>query len=110
MCIMHQIADKAGVKMIDDFRKLARLYRMSGRQDLADKVLILIAKETDGVTPKSDLSYSAIMRDLHKDDTDKMLVFMKAFKEAFDEAYIEGEDDPDKTALMQARGEADYEL
>lgn len=51
----------------------------------------------------SDVSYSASMRRLRKNDPENVYQFMKSFKEAFDRAIEEGLDDPENLALMEAR-------
>ena len=95
--------------MIKNLRKLAKEARLAGKDKICDRVLIAIAKETDLATPRSDLSYSYIMRKLRKEDSDKAKEFMKAFKKAFDEAYIEEIDEPDQVALMEAMKSIGYE-
>lgn len=47
-------------------------------------------------------TYSAAMRDLRKNNPDKVKNFMKAFKEAFDAANVEKLDDVESIALLQA--------
>jgi len=86
----------------DTLRKLAKDYRLAGHNKLADRALILLAKETGSATPRSDLSYSYIMRKLHRGDKKRMLEFMTVFKQAFDKAYAEDLEDCDNIALMQA--------
>jgi hypothetical protein len=58
---------------------------------------------------EKELSYSAIMRDLNKNDKDKLELFMKQFKKSFDEAIIEDLEDPDKIALISAMKAINYE-
>jgi hypothetical protein len=49
------------------------------------------------------LTYSSIMRKLVKDENDTLrLEFQKTFKEAFDQAYIAGEEEPEEIALENA--------
>ncbi|HVI41802.1 MAG TPA: hypothetical protein VM577_14210 [Anaerovoracaceae bacterium] len=54
-------------------------------------------------------TYSAIMRNLRKNDPDKLKAFMKAFKEAFDQANSEKLDDVESVALLQALQHIDLE-
>lgn len=49
-----------------------------------------------------ELSYSAIMRDLNKNNKDDIDQFRRVFKKTFDEANIEGLENADKIALMSA--------
>ena len=59
-------------------------------------------------TNAKEHSYSAIMRDLRKNNPDNVIPFMKSFKEAFDQAMEESHSDPDKLALMQAMKTVNY--
>lgn len=47
-------------------------------------------------------TYSAIIRKLKKEMPEKVEPFMKAFKKAFDQAYLEELPDLESTALLQA--------
>ena len=90
-------------------RKLAKNSHLNGKTKLANKALAVIAKETGLATPRSDLSYSSIMRDLHKQDPKKMIEFMTVFKEAFDEACkSEGAEEAGQIALMEAVQKVNY--
>lgn len=53
-------------------------------------------------------SYSAIMRDLNKNDKDQLEPFMQSFKTAFDEANLDNLEDADKIALMTAMKAINY--
>jgi hypothetical protein len=55
-----------------------------------------------------ELSYSAIMRDLNKNNKDDIERFRSIFKKTFDEANIEGLENADKIALMAAIKGIDY--
>jgi len=90
-------------------RRLAKDCRLEGNDRLATRALIALAKETGSPTPRSDLSYSYIMRELRKEDPDKLHKFMVVFKKAFDKAYVEELEDPDNIALMEALQAVDYE-
>ena len=46
-----------------------------------------------------DDTYSSIMRSLVKEDSDLTIPFQEAFKQAFDEAYVAGSENPDEEAL-----------
>jgi hypothetical protein len=58
---------------------------------------------------QEELSYSAIMRDLNKNNKDELELFMKQFKKSFDEAIIEDLENPDKIALISAMKAINYE-
>lgn len=60
------------------------------------------------ILAQEELSYSAIMRDLNKNNKKDLEKFMIAFKEAFDEANIENLDNADKIALMTAMKAINY--
>lgn len=55
-------------------------------------------------------TYSSIMRDLRLNyDDETRLQFMKSFKEAFDQAFIDGQEDPSQSALLEAIQKIDYQ-
>jgi len=92
----------------DLLRKLAKDFRIAGQNRLANKALIALAKETGSPTPRSDLSYSYVMRKLRKDKPERLHKFMVVFKQAFDKAFVEEVEDPDNAALMEALQAVDY--
>ncbi|HLG26272.1 MAG TPA: hypothetical protein VI423_00635 [Paenisporosarcina sp.] len=51
---------------------------------------------------KQDATYSATMRRLHKENPEKVMDFMKAFKQAFDDAVSNKIESVEQTALLQA--------
>lgn len=55
-----------------------------------------------------ELSYSAIMRDLNKNNKENVEKFRTVFKKTFDEANIEGLEDADRIALVAAMKGIDY--
>jgi len=57
---------------------------------------------------QEELSYSAIMRDLNKNNKDELEIFMKTFKKAFDDSNLENLENADKIALMTAMKAIDY--
>lgn len=71
--------------------KLAIDYQSSLKKISYKEILI-----SDVETEPDEISYSALMR--AKDDEQKV-EFQKAFKEAFDKAYIDGDSNPEETAL-----------
>jgi hypothetical protein len=64
-------------------------------------------KKTKKKASKEDTdTYSSIMRSLNKDNNhDAMISFQTTFKQAFDAAYIAGEEHPEETALEKAKAE-----
>lgn len=62
------------------------------------------------LTAQEEPSYSAIMRDLNKNDKDNLEKFMSIFKKVFDEANLENLDDADKIALMTAMKSINYKM
>jgi len=64
-------------------------------------------KKTKKKASKEDAdTYSSIMRSLNKDnDHDAMISFQTTFKQAFDAAYISGEEHPEDIALEKAKAE-----
>lgn len=88
-------------------KKLAQEFRLANDTELANKFLLVISAVTGSENPKSDLSYSFIMRGLRRNKSDKLSQFMKEYKKAFDEAYIEEIEDLEEAALMQAMQKID---
>lgn len=83
-------------------RKLAKRLRIEGKHEMCDS-LIASAASPKSISPRPDLSYSYIMRQLRKaGDKERIRDFQKAFKDAFDEAYIEDVENADDVALLQA--------
>lgn len=62
------------------------------------KMALQLIKESTEVTT----TYSAMMRKLRKDQPGKVRDFMKAFKNAFDQATAQKLDDSESVALMEA--------
>lgn len=60
------------------------------------------------LTAQEEPSYSAIMRDLNKNDKGKLEKFMVIFKKVFDEANLEELENADKIALMTAMKSINY--
>lgn len=54
-------------------------------------------------TLESTDTFSAAMRSLHKKDPSQAKEFLKAFKEAFDEAMTQNLEDHQEVALLQAK-------
>jgi ABC-type nitrate/sulfonate/bicarbonate transport system substrate-binding protein len=58
---------------------------------------------------KEDLTYSAVMRDLRKNNPEKVEEFMKEFKKAFDSAVENKIDNIEKTCLFEVLNKIKYE-
>jgi hypothetical protein len=80
---------------------LAKEANLKNNEKLKEKSKIAIAEITGDLNNKADISYSSIMRDL-KDQPEQRVAFMKAFKEAFDQAFLQGLENPDQIALFSA--------
>jgi transcription termination factor NusB len=50
-----------------------------------------------------DESYSSLMRELNKNNDERIEEFQKTFKDAFDAAYINGDEKPEEIALEKAK-------
>lgn len=71
--------------------------------DIRQGILLAISAIDDLEEPRSDLTYTSVMRELRqKESEDKIKNFMKEFKEAFDAGLYEGIDEPESAALMMA--------
>jgi len=87
-------------------RKLAKKLRSDGKHEMCDQ-LIASAASPKSISPRPDLSYSYIMRQLRQTgDKKRVRQFQEAFKKAYDEAYIEEVENADDVALLQAIQEA----
>jgi hypothetical protein len=65
--------------------------------------LIASAASSKSISPRPDLSYSYIMRQLRQiGDKERVRQFQESFKKAYDEAYIEQVENADDVALLQA--------
>jgi hypothetical protein len=87
---------------LDKFRKLAKHFKNVGNENLSNKLLLIISANTGLNNPRSDLSYSYIIRKLRKNDKENLDKFMKVFKNSFDDAYIENLENPEQIALLSA--------
>lgn len=96
--------------MINELRSICKNLKAANEDILADKVLFVIGALTDSETPRSDLSYSYVMRKLRKDHKDKVREFQTTFKKAFEDALDEDLDEPDNIALLAALKAIDIEI
>lgn len=106
----------AGLQKVSFIRKMPKGYwgvfshkgKLLGKyktKELAVKRLkqIEFFKHKNASTEKEEPTYSALMRDLGKKyDQDILRKFRETFKEAFDQALLSGDEDPEKTALNTA--------
>lgn len=86
--------------MENELISLAKRMKLLGKEDLCQKIKLSIAKETKTNSDKSDLSYSYICRELRKNDKDKLKEVQKEFKKVFDDAFLEGLENPQEIALL----------
>ena len=63
--------------------------------------LMMLSKESQ-TTPEITTTYSAIMRDLRKNNPEMVNSFMKSFKDAFDRAMEENLEEAENAALLEA--------
>lgn len=84
--------------MKDKFKKISNQLIDLGQFDLADKVLCALA----AINENTAGSYSATMRELRKNKSDKKDLFQKKFNEAFNNALDEELENPEQIALMYA--------
>lgn len=76
-------------------------------KQVRDNILI---EGVAGHNLNNQLSYSYIMRQLNKNDPEKMKEFQKAFKKAFDEAYLNNIEDLSSVALLQAIQDSNIDI
>lgn len=86
---------------IGRLRELAKQFKYANNTDLCKKILLIISAKTGTSNPRSDLSYSYIMREI-KNDKEKLNEFMTVFKNTFDDAYENDLESPEEIALMTA--------
>jgi hypothetical protein len=95
---------------INELRVICKDLKLVGEDELADKVLCAIAAVTDAEKPRSDLSYTYVMRKLRQDgDPEKVRTFQVTFKDTFDQALDEDLEDPAELALMKAIKHVDFQ-
>lgn len=75
-------------------------FKHKDSQDRRMKLLKIFAQD--------ELSYSAIMRDLNKNNKKDLEKFMSIFKKSFDQANLEDLENADKIALLSAMKAIDY--
>jgi len=93
-----------------DLQEVCRQLKLVGEHDMADKVLCAYAAVTDVESPRVDLSYSYVMRELRKEFPDQVKPFQIAFKRAFDDALDQDLDEPANIALTSAIKETGVEV
>jgi len=94
---------------LDELRDLCKKLKLIGQDDLADKIACALSALAGTKKPKSELSYSYIIRKLRKEnDNDRKWQFQIAFKNTFDKAISEKLENPEQIALMSAVKAIDY--
>ena len=97
------------INELKTLRKIAKDLKNLGEDDICNKISLAISMETNAKDAKPELSYSYICRELNKKDVNALKVFQNCFKRSFDEAFLEGLENPEEIALIQAIQEVDYE-
>lgn len=95
---------------VDKIRKSIRLLSEAGEKDLASDLLCALAALTDAAMPRSDLTYSSVMRELRQNHKDSVKDFQVEFKKAFEDALDEDLDDPDQVAMLHTLKKLDLEV
>ena len=86
--------------------KNKKSWRKKKRKKAINNIYSFIKGADD--TKVSKFNYSQIMRDLNKNNPDKIEPFMKSFKKAFDEAQEKELESPEGTALISAMYTINY--
>jgi len=87
---------------LDRLRYLSRELKLAGENELASKVSCAISALAGTEHPKTEYSYSFIMRKLRKGNEEDRSEFQKIFKQTFDQAMSEDLEDPEQIALLAA--------
>lgn len=96
-------------KTLEALRHIAREMKLAGEDKLASKISCAISAIAGTENPKTEYSYSSIMRDLRKGDDERRLKFQHIFKKTFDDALDNELENPEQIALMTAIKSIDYE-
>lgn len=91
-----------------ELSQICKDLKLLGNKELTNKALLVYASVTNTESPRVDLSYSYVMRQLRKGDNKRRLKFQKAFKKAFDEALLEDVEDAAAIALMVGLKSIDF--
>ncbi|MFA5759805.1 MAG: hypothetical protein WC942_10685 [Clostridia bacterium] len=91
-----------------ELANICKTLKLLGDEPLTSLALCAYAALTDSETPKVDLSYSYIMRQLRKEDKELRIKFQKAFKAAFEKALYADLENPAEIALMVAVKAIDF--
>ena len=89
-------------EVLTQLRSICRDLKEAEEHELADQVLCAIAALADTPSPKSDLSYSYVMRKLRENSPDRVNEFQLEFKQGFENALDRDLPNPEELALMQA--------
>ena len=93
---------------MEQLRKLAAIKRELGLDPIEE--LTALAKQSDGIAPRADLTYSHVMRELRQKDPKGVEKFMKDFKDAFERALDNNLKNPEKHALMESLSHISIEV
>lgn len=83
-------------------RSLAQDFRLAGDSEMANKAILAMSAMSGNEEITADISYSYLLRELRKNNPEKLKEFMKCFKDAFDRAYVAELDDVEEAALLEA--------
>ena len=93
---------------LDALRRLSQDMKLVGESELSDKISCAISALAGTKKPKTDCSYTSIMRELRDGDDECRLKFQKTFKHVFDSALNENLENPTRVALLAAMKAIDY--
>lgn len=91
-----------------EIKNLCKKLKIAGEHEIADKLLLAYAALGDTESPRVDLSYSYVMRELRKKDKGNVRKFQTVFRDSFYEALDQGLEDAEEIALMSALKAIDW--
>jgi hypothetical protein len=109
---VNEVCESVSAGFLNKYNKIVKCsinLNTSSLNKISDDVLNIMERKFHLISlANNDLSYSAVMRDLRKNNPDKINLFMKTFKIAFDEAIEADSDDADETSLIKALDAINY--
>src|SRR5690606_11695664 len=100
MCV-YETGIRKTMNPADKIRKSIEMLSEVGEKELVSDLLCALAALTNTKLPRSDLTYSATMRELRQHHKEHVRDFQIAFKKAFEEALDEELENPEQLAMMQ---------
>lgn len=98
------------MRVLDNLKIAIRKLGDIGEFELQDSLLCAYAAITDAENPRVDLTYSALMRVIRKENPGLVKDFEKTFQETFYEALDNNLSNPEEAALMQTIKELNLEV